>query len=84
MYKSPYVYNTLWLCGIISTILITFLVCIPTVFTESLIIHSDPESAGFQTASADATLSSLALVGVSFSEEFSPDENDVYRRDLCG
>ena len=48
-----------------------------TVFAESLILQSDDVPAGFQTASADATLSSLTLTGVSFSEPFSP-EKTVY------
>ena len=57
---------------LIGTGVMFLLVLTPTVFTESLPII-DSESAGFQTASADATLSSLTLTDVPFNEEFSPE-----------
>ena len=65
--------SPLWLCGISAGILL-FLLLTPTVFTQPLTLYLDVESAGFQTADADATLSSLAIDAVPLNELFSPEK----------
>ena len=69
---SRFTLISVWFCGVISAVGLLLFILTPTVFTESLTIQDDSAVAGFHTASADATLSSLTLADISFNEPFSP------------
>ena len=68
---------------IVSVVSATLLLCVPLAFTESVHIQTfdqdyvaDDDLADFRTASGDATLSSVSLVGVLLNESFSSEKTE--------
>ena len=68
---------------VVSVVSATLLLCVPLAFTESVHIQTfdqdyvaDDDLADFRTASGDATLSSVSLVGVSLNESFSSEKTE--------
>ena len=81
--KFSFSFTSLRFRVVVSVVSATLLLCVPLAFTESVHIQTfdqdyvaDDDLADFRTASGDATLSSISLVGVSLNESFSSEKTE--------